>query len=240
MEVRVFKSYDELSKAAALEIIKQVKENPKSILGFATGSSPIGLYKELRKDFEENKTSYSQINSFNLDEYYGINRNHTQSYYNFMQENLFKYIDINQENINIPSGFTKEVNEECELYTHKLEKNPIDIQILGIGGNGHIGFNEPGTPFDSNTHYVKLDDKTRKDNARFFSSIDEVPTHAVTMGIANILKAKKIILIATGNNKADAVYHMVKGTKDVQYPASALQDHPNVIVFIDDAAAIKL
>lgn len=240
MKVSVHKDYNELSKEAAKIIINQVKEKPNSVIGFATGSSPLGIYQEIISDHLQNKTSYKNILTFNLDEYFGIERTHSQSYYYFMMENLFKHIDINHNNINFPSGVTANIKEECQKYNEKLNNHQIDIQILGIGANGHIGFNEPGTPFDSTTHFVKLDEKTRIDNSRFFNSLDEVPEYAITMGIKNILSAKKIILVANGINKQDAIYKMVKGPIDTNCPASALQMHNDVLVFIDELAAEKL
>ncbi len=240
MKVKVYKNYQELSIDAAKEIINQVRTNPKSIIGFATGSSPVGLYKEMISDYKINHTSYKDIKTFNLDEYFGIDKTHPQSYYQFMMNNLFSHIDVNPENINIPSGVVTDINVECDAYNKKLSQNIIDIQILGVGGNGHIGFNEPGTSFDSVTHHVKLDEKTRKDNARFFNSIDEVPKYAITMGIKNILSTRKIILIATGINKSDAVYHMVKGDVTPVWPATALQMHDDVTIYVDEEAASKL
>ncbi len=240
MEVKVFHNYEELSANAANEVIKQVKKDPFSVIGFATGASPIGIYQDLIKNYQTVGTSYKNIKTFNLDEYYGISRNHEQSYYHFMMEHLFQYLDINQNNINIPSGVSENLTTECDAYNEKLKENPLDIQILGIGSNGHIGFNEPGTSFESTTHYVTLNEKTRVDNSRFFNSIDEVPKHAVTMGIQNILASKKIILVASGENKALAISQMVKGPIDPNCPASALQMHNNVLIFVDEAAASKL
>lgn len=240
MEVRVLNNYQELSKKAAQVIIKQVKEKPNSVIGFATGSSPLGIYQELITDYQKNHTSYQNIITFNLDEYYGIKRNHPQSYYYFMMDKLFNHLDINPNNINFPNGDAEDIEAECRRYNEKLEKYPIDIQILGIGANGHIGFNEPGTAFDSITHLVKLDEKTRIDNARFFNSLAEVPEYAITMGIKNILAAKKIILIASGINKQDAILKMIKGPVDPSCPASILQTHDDVLVFLDEEAAEKL
>lgn len=240
MEIKIFDNYHELSQYAASDIINQVRTKNNTVLGLATGSSPIGIYQELIKDYKENHTFYNEVTTFNLDEYYGIEKTHSQSYYRFMKDNLFNYIDINPQNINIPSGDSDNVDLECTMYNKKLEQQQIDIQVLGIGSNGHIGFNEPGTSFDSITHHVKLDEKTRNDNARFFESKDKVPTHAVTMGIKNILQSKKIILVATGLKKADAVYEMVKGPVDPKCPASSLQMHDNVIVLVDKEAASKL
>jgi glucosamine-6-phosphate deaminase len=240
MDIRILDSYEAISKAAAKLIIDQVRKNPKSVLGLATGSSPIGIYQALIEDHKLNHTSYQDVLTFNLDEYFGIKKTHPQSYYFFMQHNLFQHIDVNPKHINIPSGETTDIDVECEAYNQKLANHPIDIQILGIGSNGHIGFNEPGTSFDSTTHHIELDDKTRQDNARFFDSIEDVPTHAVTMGIQNILDANQIILVATGKSKARAIACMVKGAIDVNCPASSLQMHDNVIVFIDQEAASLL
>lgn len=240
MEVKIFDTYEELSKEAAKVVIEQVRNNPKSVLGLATGSSPIGLYNELIRDHKENNTTYKDVITYNLDEYFGIDKTHPQSYYQFMIENLFKHIDINLDNVHIPDGKAANVEEECARYNELLKQHTIDIQILGIGGNGHIGFNEPGTPFESTTHHVQLDEKTRQDNARFFHSIDEVPTHAITVGIQNILEAKQIILIASGEGKADAIAKMINGPVNPSLPASILQTHDNVLVFLDKQAASKL
>jgi glucosamine-6-phosphate deaminase len=240
MKVKVFNHYDEISQKAAEEIITQVKTNPGSTLGLATGSSPIGLYQFLIKDFQESNTSYKHVKTFNLDEYYGIAKTHQQSYYKFMWDNLFSHIDIQEENVHIPNGQEHNIEQECNSYNKKLSGAEIDIQILGIGSNGHIGFNEPGTPFDSVTHKVALDEKTRLDNARFFNAIDEVPKYAISMGIKNILQAKKIILIATGIKKAHAIKAMVQGPIDPSCPASALQTHENVLVLVDQEAASLL
>ncbi|HEY8365023.1 MAG TPA: glucosamine-6-phosphate deaminase [Haloplasmataceae bacterium] len=240
MDIHILENYEELSKSAAQLIIKQVKQKKDTVLGLATGSSPLGIYAEIIKDHQENHTSYKDVITFNLDEYFGISKSHPQSYYHFMKENLFNHLDINPNNIHIPSGETEDIEQECQEYNKKLENYVIDIQLLGIGANGHIGFNEPGTSFSSVTHYVKLDEKTRTDNARFFHSLDEVPTHAITMGIKNILNAKQIILVASGINKADAIYNMIKGPIDTNCPASCLQMHDNVVVFLDKLSASKL
>ncbi|ERJ13678.1 glucosamine-6-phosphate deaminase [Haloplasma contractile] len=240
MKVEICNTYEEISKKAAAFIIEQVNQVPNSVIGFATGSSPIGLYKELVRDYRENATSYKDVISFNLDEYFGINKDNDQSYYYFMKTHLFKHIDIKKEHIHIPSGDSEDVLEECEFYNKKLAEHIVDIQILGIGSNGHIGFNEPGTPFDQKTHVIELDEKTRQDNARFFNSYDEVPQYAVTMGIKNILQARKILLIATGEKKADAVKRMIEGPETIDLPASALQSHPDVTVLVDYEAASML
>lgn len=238
MKVIKVKNYDEVS-AEAFKVMKEVVANkPEAVLGLATGSSPIGLYENMIKDHKENGTSYAKCQSFNLDEYVGIDHNHSQSYWTFMHENLFHGIDLPEDKIHVPYGNTK---ADCEGYEKAMENVSVDIQVLGIGGNGHIGFNEPGTPFTEETHIVDLTEKTRSDNARFFENdINKVPTQAITMGIATIMKAKKILLVASGANKADAVAAMVNGPVDPACPASVLQNHPDVVVIVDEEAAAKL
>ena len=239
VEVIVVKDYDELSKRA-FEVIKETLKAEHPVLGLATGSSPIGLYKEMIKDHKENGTSYANVRTFNLDEYVGLPKNHSQSYYTFMHENLFSGIDVKEENIHIPSGLG-DLEANCKNYEEQLNGAVIDLQLLGIGSNGHIGFNEPGTPFDSLTHVVELTESTKKDNARFFDPLGEkVPTQAVSMGIASIMRAKKVLLIANGEHKADAIKGLVEGPVSEKCPASCLQNHPNVVVIVDEAAASKL
>ncbi len=241
IKVIVVKDYDLLSKEA-FKVMKEVvqgTENP--ILGLATGSSPIGLYKEMIRDYKENGTSYAKAISFNLDEYIGLNKFHEQTYYTFMHENLFNHIDIEEKNIHLPVGDSGDILSECQKYEDLMKDVQVDIQVLGIGSNGHIGFNEPGTSFDSLTHIIDLKQETREDNARFFNdNIDEVPTQAITMGIATIMKAKKILLVASGTNKADAVAAMVNGEVSENCPASVLQKHNDVVVIVDESAASKL
>ena len=233
-------TYEDLSMAA-FEVLKAViTANPHAILGLATGDSPLGLYKEMIRDFRDNGTSYKNVRTFNLDEYVGLAKNHPASYWTFMQKNLFKYIDILNENVHVPSGVGN-VEENCRTYENALKNNVIDLQVLGIGSDGHIGFNEPGGAFDSETHITELLEQTRKDNARFFDNdITKVPTHAITMGIASIMRTKKILLLATGKNKADAVYGMLKGEKTTSCPASILRDHPDVIVILDREASTRI
>ncbi len=238
MEVFVLKDYEEVSKKA-FEVMKSVvSAKPDAVLGLATGSTPLGLYRNMIQDHQENQTSYAQCQSFNLDEYVGLPRDHKESYYTFMHTNLFSGIDIKEENVHLPYGDSK---ADCEAYEKAMENVHVDIQVLGIGGNGHIGFNEPGTAFDEETHIVTLTEKTRQDNARFFDGdINQVPTHAITMGIATIMKAGKILLIATGANKADAVAAMINKAPSTDCPASVLQNHKDVVVILDEAAAAKL
>lgn len=240
MKVIVCKNTEELANEALKVMLDVIKSKESPIIGLATGSSPIGLYNAMIRDHKENGTSYKNVKSVNLDEYVGLGIESDQSYVYFMNDNLFKSIDIDKKNTNLPNGKAVNMNEECERYTALLDSMPQDIQLLGIGGNGHIGFNEPGTPFDSTTHIVELQERTRLDNARFFSSLDEVPTHAITMGIKNIMNAKKILVVANGKGKADAVYSMVKGEITESCPASVLQKHNDVIVIVDEDAASKL
>ena len=235
--VKKVNSYDEMSKTAYSILKEVVISNPKATLGLATGSTPIGLYKEMIKDYENGVVSYKDMLSINLDEYVGLPVEHPESYRSFMNANLFNHIDIKKENTNVPNGLAEDVEKACEEYSDFIATHPIDVQILGIGGNGHIAFNEPGTSFDAKTHLVELKEKTRIDNARFFDGdINKVPTHAVTMGLKDIMSAKKIILLASGANKAQAVKDMIEGEMSTHCPASILQSHPDVVVICDAEA----
>ncbi len=237
MNVIVVKSYDEMSKKA-FEIMKAtIKEKKNAVLGLATGSTPIGLYKEMIADYKAGGTSYSEVSAFNLDEYMGLDYSSNQSYVYFMRENLFDHIDIKLENTNIENGKAPDPAAECVRYNALLAENTVDLQILGIGSNGHIAFNEPGTPFDSVTHVVDLTENTIKDNSRLFNSIDDVPKQAFTMGLSNIMSAKKILVLANGENKAKAVYGMVRGEITDNVPASILQNHADCTLICDEAAA---
>lgn len=240
MQLIICKDYEEVSHKASEIVIKQLQANPKSILGLATGSTPIGLYKDLIKAYKEGKISFKEVKSYNLDEYLGIDRSHPESYYSFMHTNLFNHVDMKEENSHLPKNNLLTVEHDIKAYNQALQKDKIDIQILGIGTNGHIGFNEPGSPFENETFAVDLTEQTRQDNLRFFNNLDEVPKRAVTMGIKTILRSKKIILMATGKNKANAIYQMMKGPVTTKLPASALQKHPDVVVIVDQAAASLL
>ncbi len=237
MKVIITKDYDEMSKKAFEVMAGVVKSNPEAIIGLATGSTPIGLYKNMIKDHNENGTSYKKIKTVNLDEYAGLDVNSDQSYVYFMRDNLFNHIDIDLKNTNIENGKAADREAECARYNALLEKMQQDIQVLGIGSNGHIAFNEPGTPFGSVTHIVDLTESTIKDNSRLFKSIDEVPRQAFTMGLKNIMNAKKILILANGANKAKAVYGLVKGEVTENVPASILQLHPDCTLVCDEAAA---
>lgn len=236
----ITENYD-LVASEAFRIMKSVVTKGEPVLGLATGSSPIGLYKKMIADRNTNGTSYKKVVTYNLDEYIGIPRDHDQSYWTFMHENLFDGLNIPEANIHIPRGDAEDMEEECRSYEEKLQERVIELQVLGIGSDGHIGFNEPGTPFDSVTHVTELTQQTRSDNARFFDGdIEKVPEKAITMGLASIMRARQIIVLATGAGKADAVYGMIKGPKSEECPASILQDHSHVTVILDKAAASRL
>ncbi|PLR99110.1 glucosamine-6-phosphate deaminase [Bacillus sp. T33-2] len=229
--------YGEMSRMAAAEMIKRIKSNPGLKLGLATGSTPKGVYRELINDHQQNGTSYKQIQTFNLDEYIGIGKKDPNSYHFFMCQQLFDHIDIPLDQTYIPDGTVENLDAECDRYEKFIKDHgAIDLQLLGLGHNGHIGFNEPGTPFSSRTHIVELADSTRKANSRFFASIEEVPTHAITMGIATIMDSKEIFLVVSGEAKADALARLINGPVDEQFPASALKNHGNVTIFADEAA----
>ncbi|MBO8423416.1 MAG: glucosamine-6-phosphate deaminase [Firmicutes bacterium] len=230
-------NYEELSRKA-YELMRPVLiEKPDAVLGLATGSSPIGLYKGMIADYKAGNVSYKNMISINLDEYADLPVEHPESYRSFMNRNLFDHIDIDKANTHVPDGLAADKEAACSEYTAFAAAHPIDVQILGIGANGHIGFNEPGTSFGAHTHLVELKEGTRRDNARFFDNdIDKVPTHAVTLGLADIMQAKMIILIANGTAKAEAVRRMIQGPVDVACPASVLQTHPCVYVVVDEAA----
>ena len=240
MKVIITENYEEMSKKAAEVVIDVVKKNPNAVLGFAPGTSPIGLYQNMIKDHKENGTSYKNVFTVNLDEYVGLKADHDQSYAYFMRTNLFDHIDVDQKNTNLPIGSAPCLKSECDRYNALLDSHPQDVQVLGIGSNGHIGFNEPNTPFDSVTHLVDLTENTIKDNSRLFNSIDEVPRQALSMGIKNIMQAKSIVMVASGKNKAEAVRGMVKGEITPALPASVLQLHPFVTVVCDKDAASLL
>lgn len=229
-----------IAQSVAQGYINFIQSKPNAVLGLATGSTPEDLYAELIKAHQAGEVSFSEVKTYNLDEYVGLPVDHPQSYRYFMQDKLFDHIDINPENTFVPDGF-KTSDEDMLAYDSAITKSGgIDLQLLGIGVNGHIAFNEPGTPFESLTHVVELTEKTREVNARFFESIDEVPTHAVCMGIRTIMNTKNIILIALGENKAEAVRNTVYGPITTQCPSSVLQLHPNVTLFADNEAASLL
>ena len=233
-------SKEEVTRKAAQRYVELLGRKPEAVLGLATGSTPLGLYAELARLCAAGEVSFAEAKSFNLDEYVGLDGTNDQSYRYFMDKNLFEHIDIKPENTHVPSGFVKS-DEEAEQYDAEIAAaGGIDLQLLGIGHNGHIGFNEPLTPFTSLTHIVKLTERTREANRRFFSSMDEVPTHAVTMGIHTVMLAKSIILMAFGEDKAEIIKQTVQGRPEIAVPASLLQLHEDVEVYLDEAAASLL
>lgn len=233
MELIVVNHEEEMSKWAAYYILRQLKQKPDSILGLATGGTPLGMYRLLR---QQDKQLYAKATTFNLDEYAGLPAGHPQSYRAYMKDELFSAIELPEAQSHLPDGMA-DPEIECAAYEEQIEASGgIDLQILGIGSNGHIGFNEPGTPFDSRTHKVELKEETRKANQRFFDKLDDVPTHALTMGIGTILKSRKIVLLASGQEKQEALRLLLSGIQTVDVPATSLLDHPDVTVIADCAA----
>ena len=241
VELIITNNYDEMSEKAADIFVELLKRKPNATLGLATGSTPIGLYKKLIEKNKAKEISFKNIVTYNLDEYCDLPKEHEQSYYTFMNENLFKHIDINKDNTHLPEG-QGDPKLNAQKYEEALKNAKIDIQLLGIGSNGHIGFNEPGTDFDIGVHDVQLTDNTIKDNARFFENdINKVPKKAITMGIRNILSAETIILVANGVNKSNAIKSIMSGIVDKAVPATALNTHKGkVYVIVDKDAASKL
>lgn len=241
MRIIIVENYEEMSKKAAAMMASQIILKPESVLGLATGDTPLGMYRELIRMYNENMIDFSKVKTFNLDEYYGLGKDSNQSYNYYMINNLFKHINIDKENINIPNGMAKNIEEECISYEKSIkEAGGIDIQVLGIGVNGHIGFNEPDVKFEAETHLVNLDEKTIESNSRFFKSIEEVPTKAISMGIKTIMHSKKIVLLANGASKADAIAKTVNGKISPEVPASILQLHQDVAIIVDKESASKL
>lgn len=237
MNLIIVKNNPEAGVEVGKMIIQQIKNNPMSILGLATGSSPITTYQYLIEKSRTDNISWENITTFNLDEYKGLEPTHKKSYRYFMNENLFDHVNIKKENTHIPSGFISS-NEEAAKYDDEIRRaGGIDLQLLGLGINGHVGFNEPGTSFDSITSIVDLTESTIEANSRFFKNRDEVPTQAISMGLKSIMNAKKIILIATGENKAEAVKHLIEGPVSEEWPCTILLNHNDVTVVIDEEAA---
>jgi glucosamine-6-phosphate deaminase len=241
MLVIVKENYDSMSAEAAKIIANRMRRKPNLVLGLATGSTPLGLYKELIRMHKNEGLDFSTVTTFNLDEYVGLPPSHDQSYDYFMQQNFFKEININPRYVHVPQGMTKDVNAFCEWYEKRIvEFGGIDLQILGIGGNGHIAFNEPGCSLGSRTRIKTLTEKTRNDNARFFSSMDEVPKYAITMGVGTIMDAKELLLVANKSNKAKAVKAAVEGPVTATCPASIIQMHRNTFVVLDKESSALL
>ncbi len=231
------KNYEEMSHAAANLISAQMLLKPNCVLGLATGSSPVGAYKQLIEWYEQGVLDFSQVYTVNLDEYVGLNKDHDQSYAYFMRDNLFDHVNIDPAKTNIPDGMNADGAAECARYDQVIaDLGGVDLQLLGLGVNGHIGFNEPDDHFSCGTQQIELTESTRDANKRFFSSIDEVPTHARTMGVRDILQAKRVVMVASGKNKAEAVKAAFFGPITPQMPASILQYHPDFTLVADEDA----
>lgn len=241
MDIRIFNNTDEIASAASEIIINKVKSCPDAILGLATGASPVATYKKLIAAYEAGEISFKDVKTFNLDEYCSIPATDKNSYYTFMHENLFNFIDVLEDNVHVPNGNPENAEEYCDSYDESIKNaGGIDIQVLGIGRNGHIGFNEPSDAFTAGTYKVKLTDSTIEANKIYFESENDVPREAITMGVQSITNAKEIILIAEGKAKAQAIHDMIKGEVSPSCPASILQNHSNVHIFIDKDAASLL
>ena len=241
--MRIIKTanYDAMSKKAADMIAAQMIMKEDSVLGLATGSSPIGTYKELVKMNAEERIDFSNITTVNLDEYRGLPRTNDQSYYYFMNDNLFNHVNIDKARTHVPNGMVEDAEKECADYEALIkEVGGVDLQLLGLGHNGHIGFNEPSEEFDKVTHCVDLQESTIEANKRFFASIDDVPRQAYTMGIGTIMSAKKILVVVSGADKAEIVKKAFTGPVTPHVPASILQMHPDVTVVCDAAAYAEL
>lgn len=238
MKVIVVKNYEEMSKLAADEMAKVIVNKPNAVLGLATGGTPEGLYDELIKMNKDGKIDFSEITSVNLDEYVGLSGEHPQSYRYFMNNKLFNHVNINKDRTFVPNGLAADINEEGRQYDRMIDElGGIDIQLLGIGNNGHIAFNEPDENLVAGTHLTGLTESTIQANSRYFESADEVPKTAITMGLGQIMKAKKILLLASGEGKAEAIKGVVSGQITTSNPATMLQMHRDVTVIIDEAAA---
>jgi glucosamine-6-phosphate deaminase len=241
MEVVVHRTYEEMSRAAAALVADVLNTKPNAVLGMATGSTPLGLYQELVRMHREHGLDFSQVTTFNLDEYVGLGPKHAQSYHHFMHDNFFKHVNISPSNIYIPSGTTSNYRAFCDWYERRIKEcGGIDVQILGIGSDGHIAFNEPGSSLSSRTRLKTLARSTIEDNSRFFEHADDVPIYAITMGVGTILEARSLVLLGSGENKASAVAAMAEGPVTSMITASALQLHPSAMVFLDESAASHL
>lgn len=241
MKIYMTEDYRTMSRKAANILSAQIILKPNSVLGLATGSSPVGMYHQLIEWYKKDDLDFSEIKTVNLDEYVGLEPTHEQSYRHFMQENLFDHVNINPANTNVPDGLAADPQAECQWYNKVIrDMGGIDIQVLGIGHNGHIGFNEPGHAFEQETHVVDLSERTIQANARFFASPDDVPRQAMTMGIKSIMMARKILLVISGEDKADIVKEPFAGPITPHVPASILQLHPYVTLVGDKAALSKL
>lgn len=241
MNVWTFEHEEDLNATGASLIASLLQTKPQAVLGLATGSTPVGIYRHLTEMYRKGSISFARASTVNLDEYVGLPADHPESYRSFMNEHLFKHVDIQISNTRVPNGNATDLSEECAAHERMIEeKGPVDIQLLGIGHNGHIGFNEPGESLTGSTHVVDLQEQTLQANARFFPSMDDVPKQAITMGVGSIMKAKLILLVARGADKADIVHRALTGPITTECPASLLQCHPNVVVLLDKEAGAHM
>ena len=230
-------NYQEMSQRASSIILGLISKKSNPVLGLATGSTPEGMYQCLIKAYEQGDISFKNVTTFNLDEYVGLTKEDANSYHSYMKEKLFNHIDILPDQTHLPDGTARDLQLECVKYEQLIrDAGQVDIQVLGLGLNGHIGFNEPGTPFSSRTHVVELMASTRQANARFFNGLNEVPTQAITMGIETIMESERILLLVSGEKKAPALARLMKGDLSEDFPASILQRHPNVVIITDQHA----
>ena len=240
MKIIKAKDYNDMSRKAANIISAQVIMKPDCVLGLATGSTPIGTYKQLIEWYEKGDLDFGDVTTVNLDEYRGLPRENDQSSFYFMTHNLFDYVNVNPERTHLPNGMNPDADAECKRYEEVIRSTGgVDLQLLGLGHNGHIGFNEPGEAFETETHCVDLTERTIEANKRFFASIDDVPKQAYTMGIKTIMMAKKILIVVSGEDKAETVKNAFFGPVTPQVPASILQMHPDVTIVADEAALSK-
>lgn len=237
----VFSSPAAIADHLSRHLVELIHNKPNCKLGLATGSTMEPVYAKLLQHAQQASPDLSQVTTFNLDEYIGLPASHPQSYNYYMHQHLFDQLGLSEHQVNLPNGTCRDLDQECESYSAAIANaGGLDFQLLGVGTNGHIGFNEPGTAFDSLTHVIELSDNTRLDNSRFFDDPAEMPTHAITMGIQDILNAKEVVLVATGAHKADVMNLLYRTPADVNMPASALKLHPNARIYLDEAAAARL
>lgn len=237
MRIIAAKDYAEMSRKGAAVVASTVVLNPKAVLGLATGSTPVGMYQQLVKWYNQGDLDFKSVQSVNLDEYVGLDGESDQSYRYFMNNNLFSHVNIDIKNTHVPNGRAADLEGECKKYDSLIEElGGVELQVLGIGNNGHIGFNEPADSFDKGTHLVDLKESTIQANARFFASIDDVPRQALTMGIQTIMRAKNILLLVSGSGKKDILFESICGPITPNVPASVLQLHPSCTVVADDEA----
>ncbi|CEH30432.1 Glucosamine-6-phosphate deaminase (GlcN6P deaminase) (Glucosamine-6-phosphate isomerase) [Aneurinibacillus migulanus] len=241
VNIRIVKDYRIISEMAARHVYDRIRQKGKVTLGLATGDTPLGLYRELLRLHQEHPLNVSRLTTFNLDEYVGEAADSPYSYRYYMNQQLFLPLGIPLAQTHVPNGMAADTNAECERYEARMkEVGGIDLQVLGVGRNGHIGFNEPGTSFDSRTHKVELSSSTREANAKHFGSLENVPHHAITMGITSILRAKEILLLASGKGKAQAMVHLLEGEVTNEWSVTVLKQHANVTVLMDTEAASLL